>query len=530
MIKVYYDFVSQECSFTGDMVENGEFALVMCNNATACSSKEIFESYVKYGEECVKHLNGMFSFLLYNKEHGRLLVVRDKLGERPLYYSQLPTGVLFSTGLKEILQNVKYPAIRPHELAQPIRYNYPIELRRTWIEQIMRLKAGEYAVIDNNGIQLHTYFKRNHTPSFMGTKEQAISESLRLMRASVKKCVETSPGPVALMLSGGIDSTSIAKFAKEIQQEVHVFSAGYAGNKNTTCDERPVARRFAEDNGLIFHDVELNSDDFRHYLDELLPFMDEPAFDVNCMVQYAVYKKAAEMGFKTILSGLGGDEQFYSYSEIHKLAKAIRNKQDFVDLYPAKQNRKKVVKYVLHHFKDLLLPTQSAILSGRYPNMWTYNDYYKFASSASLEFGDEIIEFGSIDVTHHFPNNADIYTLYDHMFSTFANTLCVYMGNTLAEACGISIRYPLLDVDLVTFLDSLPLEMKFDPEKPKQFQKEIMTGILPDYILNARKRAFEPPFEFIWKICGEYKYRRIKSDYVFFNSMMADRMIDNLLK
>ena len=167
------------------MVENGEFALVMCNNATACSSKEILESYVKYGEECVKHLNGMFSFLLYNKEHGRLLVVRDKLGERPLYYSQLPTGVLFSTGLKEILQNVKYPAIRPHELAQPIRYNYPIELRRTWIEQIMRLKAGEYAVIDNNGIQLHTYFKRNHTPSFMGTKEQAISESLRLMRNSL---------------------------------------------------------------------------------------------------------------------------------------------------------------------------------------------------------------------------------------------------------------------------------------------------------------------------------------------------------
>ena len=133
-------------------------------------------------------------------------------------------------------------------------------------------------------------------------------------------------------------------------------------------------------------------------------------------------------------------------------------------------------------------------------------------------------------MTHHFPNNADIYTLYDHMFSTFANTLCVYMGNTLAEACGISIRYPLLDVDLVTFLDSLPLEMKFDAERPKQFQREIMTGILPDYILNARKRAFEPPFEFIWKMCGEYKYKRIKSDYVFFNSMMADRMIDNLLK
>ena len=104
------------------------------------------------------------------------------------------------------------------------------------------------------------------------------------------------------------------------------------------------------------------------------------------------------------------------------------------------------------------------------------------------------------------------------------------MANKLCAANGIEVRLPLLDPDLVCFLDTIPLKMKFDASCPKQFQKDIMSGILPEYILCAGKRAFEPPFEFIWKICDEYKYKRIKADYVFFNSMMADRMIDNLLK
>ena len=162
--------------------------------------------------------------------------------------------------------------------------------------------------------------------------------------------------------------------------------------------------------------------------------------------------------------------------------------------------------------------------------MWTYDDYRKFASKGVLSYKGETIKFADIDVTQHFSDDADLNAIYDYMFSTFASTLCVYMGNKLSAACGIDIHYPLLDVDLVAFLDSLPLEMKFDPEKPKVFQREIMTDILPCYILNIRKHGFEPPFEFIRTICSKYEYKQFKSDHVFFNSMVADMMIDNLMK
>lgn len=93
----------------------------------------------------------------------------------------------------------------------------------------------------------------------------------------------------------------------------------------------------------------------------------------------------------------------------------------------------------------------------------------------------------------------------------------------------MEVRYPILSPELVAFIDSLPMEMKFDITQPKRFQKEMMTGIIPDYILYARKRGFEPPFEFIRTIAAKYQYKQIQSSYCFFNSMIADRIIDNLL-
>ena len=527
-MKVLFDFVSQECSFFGETIENREQSLVLCNNSATCLAENIIAAYVSYGTECVKHLQGAFSFALYDKEQKRLLVVRDKLGERQMYYSQLPTGIMFSTDLKEILPFIAYPTIRPHELAQPIRHNYPIEPQHTWINQILRLCDGEYAVVDEEGLRTHSYFKWDYTPTFSGNKEQAIQQSLALLRQATRRCIENAPGPVAVLLSGGLDSTSIAAFAKEIQQEVHVFSAGYRGNNNASIDERDLAKRFANDFGLIYHEVELDYNDFQRYLDELIPFLDEPAFDVNCMVQFALFKKVSEMGFKTVLHGVGGDDCFYASKESQRLVRILQLQDQFIQLYPAKKHKKEYLSYVMHHWKHLLWPTDAAIASEVNPTPWTYEPYRQFAKTATLTHYGDMIKFKDLHVEHHYPQHENIVTHYGKMFSDYATLLLTYLGNKLCAANGLEIRYPFMDPELVTFMDTLPESMKFDPERPKQFQREIMVGILPDYILNATKRGFEPPFDFIWRMCGNYKYKRIKSDYTFFNSMVADMMIDCL--
>lgn len=530
MMNAYFDFVKGACEFEGQVVSNGDQSVLLVANCGTCSEKEIIPAYEKYGTDCVSHLEGVFSFCLYDSSKKQLFVARDRIGEKSVYYSQLPTGFAFSSELKDILPKIKYPAINAHAFAEGIRYNYPIELQQTWIEQIKRLRAGEYAIVDAGGLRLHTYWKRNHTPSFKGTKQDAIQETLRLMRQSVRRCIETANGPVAVLLSGGIDSSSLAAFAKEIQQEVHVICAGYKGNNYKVCDERDAARRFAEEKGLIYHEVELDVNDFKNLLDELTPYLDEPCFDVSCMSQFALYRKAAEMGFKVILSGLGGDEQFYSYKYHHKVVEALQLNREFYQLYPIRKHKIEYVKYLLRNWKHLLMPNHPVMMDESIPLAWTYNDYMKFSSDAVFCDDKREIAFKDVDVHCSFPQNTDILKMYDFMFASFAVNMCVYLGNRLCGANGVELRCPLLDSALVAFLDSLPIDMKFDVTKPKQFQKDVMAGIVPDYILYAKKRGFEPPFEFIWKMCGQYQYKHLKSNHVFFNSMMADQMINNLIK
>lgn len=462
----------------------------------------------------------------YDVKRKELVVSRDKIGEKSLYYAQLPTSVIIASDLKDILPHIAYPKINMLNLAQPIRYNFPIDLQQTWIEQIKRVRAGEELTIDQKGIRSRIYWKRDHTPTFKGTKQEALAEALRLLRKSVKECIETSEGPVAVLLSGGIDSTSLATLTKEIQKEVHVISAGYKGNNYTACDERQVARRFAEEKGLIYHEVELDVNDFKTYLEEVIPHLDEPCFDINCMVQYALYKKAAELGFKTILVGLGGDELFYSYAIRHSEVEAMRLRRVFNQLYPVKKHWGEYLRFIAKHYKHLLLPNHPARVDESMLTAWTYEDYKCFASDATLE-GDQ---FADVDVHVSFSESTTIDSMYDFIGAAFAVNMCVYMANKMSAANGVEVQYPILSPELVVFMDSLPMEMKFDINQPKRFQKEMMAGIVPDYILYAEKRGFEPPFEFIRQICSTYRYKHIQATHEFFNSMIADRIIDNLLK
>ena len=191
---------------------------------TDSDSEVILYLYELYGTGCLQHLRGMFAFCLYDTRKHQLFVARDRVGEKTLYYSQLPTGVVFSTELKAILKHyIDNPQLNVHAFAESIRYNYPMEQRQTWIEQIQRVQAGEYIMVSEQGIEWHQYWQPTHEPGFEGTAEEAKAEVLRLMRSSVAGCLQ-SDVPVAVLLSGGIDSSAIAAFAKETGKEIHVIS------------------------------------------------------------------------------------------------------------------------------------------------------------------------------------------------------------------------------------------------------------------------------------------------------------------
>jgi asparagine synthase (glutamine-hydrolysing) len=494
-------------------------------------SEVIVHLYEEHGIKCLDYLRGMFAFCLWNRKTKQLFAARDRVGEKTLYYAQLPTGIVFCTELKTILKyHLEKYQLDIHALAESIRYNYPLDLKNTYIEQIKRLRAGEYALVDQKGLETHFYWKRDLTPRFSGSFTEAKNETLRLLRESVNICLR-SDVPVAVLLSGGIDSSAIAALAKETGREVHTITAGYKGQHN--CDERKVARRFAKEKGLIYHEVELDANDFQQLFYEYTNFIDEPVCDVSSMSQWALYKKAKEMGFTVLLGGIGGDELFYGYPQWNAIAESLKLKHEHQNLFPWKgiQKKKDFLKFMLKNWKYVLYAGYPDKIDDRAIIPWTYNDYMRFAATGSLEHNLENIFFENIDVHVSFEDKKyEIDRIYNHGFYTFMNTLCLYLSDRLGMGNSMEIRSPLVDYKFVEFISSLPSEMKYKKNEPKYFLKETLKDIVPDYILYAPKRGFTPPFDFIYEMNDNYKYKVLQSQHVFFNSMLADRLLNLLLK
>lgn len=492
-------------------------------------SETILHLYEEYGVQCLNHLRGMFAFCIWNIHTKELFVARDRIGEKTLYYAQIQTGIVFSTELKAILKHyIENPQINEHALAETLRHNFPIDLKNTWIEQIKRLHAGEYALVDQHGIIFNRYWKRYIQTSFTGTSEDAKKHILQLMRESVDLCLR-SDVPVAILLSGGIDSSAIAALAKEIKNEVHVITAGYKGNYD--CDERNIAKRFALEKGLVYHEIELDVNDFKSLFQEFSRYIDEPVCDVSSMSQWALYKKARELGFKVLLGGIGGDEQFYGYPPENKLAKSMLLRQQHLDFFPWKGVYKKIrfLKFLMHNWRYVLMAGYPWKIDDKIPVQWTYSDYMKFVQTGYLNFRGKEIIFKEIDVHYSHPVKAGLKEEYDFLFSRFMTTLCLYLADRQGMGNSMEIRSPLLDYKLVEFSSSLPESMKFKEEEPKWLIKESLKGIVPNYILNAPKRGFAPPFDFIAEMNSKYQYKVMESDFVFFNSMLADTILNQLL-
>jgi asparagine synthase (glutamine-hydrolysing) len=496
-------------------------------------SEMILHLYEESGEKCLSFLRGQFSFCLWDIKKKKLFAARDRIGEKTLYYAEIPCGIIFSTELKAILKHyINHPQISLKQLAEPIRYTSPISTVDTFIEQIKRVEPGQYIVVDKSGPRKYSYWRRNEIPLFKGTFEVAKTETLKHMRDAVNVNLR-SDVPIAIMLSGGIDSSTVAVLARETGREVHTITVGYKGQYD--CDERSVSRQFAKEKGFVHHEVELNERDFNNCFEDFTCFIDEPVTDNAAIAQWAIYKKVKELGFKVLLGGMGGDELFYGYSYWNRLAESLAIFRKHQSLFPWKGITKKIeyLKFITSNLKHVLYAGYPLKIADSSIGAWMYNDYQKFAEKASFKHDDCLYSFNKADPGFSFGNpraGQELDFFYDFLFRKTMTMAYLYLSDREGMGNSTEIRSPLLDYKLVEFVTSLPLDYKYKKDNPKYFMKEILKGILPDYILKARKRGFTPPDSFIKEIVEKYHYKVFNSDYKFYNSVLADRLLSLLLK
>ena len=494
-------------------------------------SETILHLYEDYGVNCLEHLRGMFAFCLWDIKKGNLFVARDRIGEKPLYFSQLPTGVVVSSELKAILnQFVDNPQINLEQLAAPIRFTAPTHRVDTFIEQIKRVEPGHYLLISGSGVERHQYWKRNHKLKYEGTYSEALRETQRLIRESVELNLR-SDVPVAVMLSGGIDSSAIAILARESGREVHTITAGYKGSHD--CDEREVAKRLAKEKGFVYHEIELDESDFQNCFDELTAHIDEPVTDSAAIAQWALYKKVKDLGFKVLLGGMGGDELFYGYPYWNSFAESMRKREEFSNLFPWIGIDKKInyLNFFIKNFQYILKAGYPYKIEDNTVCFWNQKGYDKFRDTCTFNLLEWDYSMMDVYPYYHFkkegnPNTID--SVYQFAFENIMTMAYLYLSDRLGMGNSLEIRSPLLDYKLVEFVNSLPETIKFQKDNPKGYFKDVLRGIVPDYILFADKKGFSPPPDFVKRIVDDYNYTFFSAEYKFYNSVLADRLLTRL--
>ena len=487
--------------------------------------------YELYGTDCVNYLRGMFAFCLYDVKKQQLLAARDRIGEERIYYAEVPCGVVFCSELKGILKAyIDTPQLNVSALLEPIRFTGALNPRDTFVEQIKRIQPGEIVVVNAYGVHRKFYWQRRRTCDFDGTVKEAKAETLRLLREAVGIEMR-SDVPVAIMLSGGVDSSAVAALAKQNGHEVHTITTGYSGQHHE--DEREVARRFAKEQGFVYHEIELSEKDYVDCFDELTSYLDEPMTDSTAIAQWAMFKKVKELGFKVLLGGMGGDELFYGYPAWNQLGDSLRLRREHESIFPWKGKERKLhwIRFVLRHLKWIMMAGYPNKLEDKSVAWWLHDDFYKFVKDATLTLGNETWHLDDYDIFKGFapcPLGGEVDLVYDYAIDTVMTQAYLYLSDRLSMGNSLEVRSPLLDYKLFEHVMSLPLEYKYVQGKPKQYLKDVLSGIVPDYILYARKRGFSSPSSFISNVAGQHEYKCFHSDYKFYNSILADELLAKL--
>ncbi|WP_310557758.1 asparagine synthase (glutamine-hydrolyzing) [Flavobacterium sp.] len=481
--------------------------------STLSDCEVILHMYEEYGENLNDKLDGMFAYCLYDIKNEKLITGRDVAGKKPLYYSILSEGIIFSSELKVIKSHFSTNALNFENLRQVQKYSYSISTTDTYIQSIKKLPNASFATITPKGhLNIKKYSERNYKATFGGNYQEACDEVKRLLFNAVEKRL-MSEVPIGVLLSAGVDSSAIAAITRQFREDVSVISAGYKGN--FSVDERKEAKRFSDEMGLIWHEIELDSNDFSNSFNDILNHIDEPNGDIAMFAQWAIYKKAKAMGFTVLLSGNGGDELFYGYRAHNEYAESlswIENNylEDFAR--GKKEKLKSIVKQIL--WLNFNSKNKFLLNSKRTGHLPVFEELTKLAFQQQIPF--ERIDWHRIDTEYY------IDKIYNFMHYAWLTNNCYFLGDKLAMAQSIEMRSPFADKELINFIDTLPLDIKFPNQQPKKLLKDSLKTVLPDYVLHRHKTGFTPPNSFTKHIIDNYKPLFFDEKPVTFSQLVTD--------
>jgi len=273
----------------------------------------VIHAYEEYGPECLSLFNGMFAFAIWDGNKKQLFLARDRIGIKPLYYSQYKNSFVFASEMKAILAFPNFKNdINKKILGSFLRFSYYLDPGATIFQNIFCLEPGFYALYTKSGFKKYKFWDIKYG-KYVKDKGLIINELLARLESSIKRRM-LSDVPLGVFLSGGMDSSTIVALMSKYTQKVRTFSVGFDGYN----DELPIARRVSDHYGTDHTELSLSADDYQKGLGKLVWHHDDPITHKAAIPLYFLSKKTKNKA-TTILTGEGSDELFAGYQRYRKL-------------------------------------------------------------------------------------------------------------------------------------------------------------------------------------------------------------------
>ena len=282
--------------------------------ATRTDIETIVHGYEEWGDQIINRLRGMFAFVLWDSRQRRLLLARDRFGIKPLYYAQTKGGFACASEIRPILELLPDLPRRAclEALWQVFEVGY-IPFHLTAFENVFRLPPAHKLVVENGEARIQEYWRLEFP--FIGEHSkgdvQSEAEEFVMRFKETVDAWRMSDVPVGSLLSGGVDSSSLAAMLTEITGEsIHTFNVGFS---YSSLNEAQLARKFSQSLHSRHHEVDFSQTSFEHASD-VIRSLEEPECSMTGVPLYLIYRSCHEAGFKVIMTGEGADELLGGYS------------------------------------------------------------------------------------------------------------------------------------------------------------------------------------------------------------------------
>ena len=457
---------------------------------TNSDTEVIIHGYKEWGAEVLNHLNGMFGLAIWDVKKQRLVVARDAMGIKLIYYRIRNGQLTFGSEIRPILaaQDSK-PEVNPDALNLFLRFRYtPSPL--TIFQGIRKLPPGTMLVFERGGCREERWY--NYTPvPFSNPKEdkEATEELLELYRGAVRRHL-LSDVPVGILLSGGLDSGLLLGLMNEQGGPWPAFTVGYG--EIFEDDELADAKETAAVLGAVHVPVKLDQAEFERSLPKIVECLEEPIASSSIVPMYFVSQRARQ-DVKVALMGQGPDELFGGYKRhlgIHYgdwwrwLPSVIRSSVSFaVDRLPRNETLKRGVSSLgtldrMKRYQDVFSLAPARIIDGLFRD-----------DTLPRRNGDELVDYwrGLIPQMAHTDELGGFQLL--EIRSSLPDELLMY-ADKLSMAHSLEVRVPYLDRTVVEYVQRLGAGFKIRNGSRKWLHRRVCERYLPSRILKRKKRGF----------------------------------------